>query len=244
MYGLRRVVSPTASSLLSACTIHLLNLPSEGAASNLCQGMLDLEAMSVNHGMAARAVEIIRSLSNKWKIPLPEAAAVVANYRMANRSGSGNSPPQSSFFAATIWRKQSSESKKSSQSAQSRSSYAKDSPFSPPPPFQVSQNSKSAQFGEPVFCDDPAAPLDPTHAHYWTPFPSQIMPLVHSHEVDMLGMDAQFDEQQQWHAMSQMHHDAAFSPPHSGTDGQSLHLRDTAQQIDEAASEQSTWKWQ
>merc|ERR1711939_142779 len=77
MYGLRRVCLAVSSFLMSASTIHLLNLPSESASAHLGQGLSDLQAMSVNHQFAARCVDIIRSLASKWNIALPDSAASV-----------------------------------------------------------------------------------------------------------------------------------------------------------------------
>lgn len=258
MYGLRRVAQPTASLLLSASTIHLLNLPSEEAAKNLSQGLLDFETMSVNHGLAARAVDIIRSLSSKWNIPLPEEAAVIANYRMAGRGTIRNSPPQTSFFAATIWRKQSSEGKKSSQSGQSRSSHQqKDSPFSPPPtqPKQQQQQQQqqaiSVPFDDPIFYDDPAAPLDPNHAHFWTPFPTQTMPIagahhhqVHPNDIDMMDMGTPYAGQQQWHNMGHLQNDPNFLTRHPSADGQGGHPVEHMQHGGDAVSGAEPWHWE
>lgn len=247
MYGLRRVTQPAVSLLLSASTIHLLNLPSEEAANNLSQGLLDLEAMSVNHGLAARAIDVIRSLSSKWNIPLPEEAAIIANYRMAGRGGVRQSPPQPSFFAASIWRKQSSEGKKSSHSGQSRASHPpKDSPFSPPPSQQKPSQPMSAISAEPVFCDDPAAPLDPNHAHLWTPFPTQMMPMAysHPHDIDMMDMEAQFSGQQQWHAMSHLQHDPNFLTRHPSAGAQGGHAGQHMQQGNDIVGGGGQWQWE
>lgn len=246
MYGLRRVSQPTAALLLSASTIHLLNLPSEGAANNLCQGLLDLEAMSVNHCFAARAIEIIRSLASKWNIALPEGAAAVANYRLNGPGIEGvsqHSPPQTSFFAATIWRKQSSEGKKSSHSAQSRSSQPKDSPFSPPP-HQKPQQPTSALGTEPIFYDDPAAPLDPHHAHFWTPFPTQTMPMMHPHDADMMDLGTQFDGQQQWHSMAHIQNDQDFLTRHPSAGQQGVHVQGGLQHGEDMATGSRAWNWE
>lgn len=246
MYGLRRVSQPTAALLLSASTIHLLNLPSEAAANNLCQSLLDLEAMSVNHCFAARAIDIIRSLALKWNIALPEGAAAITNYRIATTGpiggGSLNSPPQMSFYAATIWRKQSSESKKSSQSDQSRSSQPKDSPFSPPPHSQ--QQQISIPSGEPIFYDDPAAPLDPHHDHFWTPFPLQTMPIMQPHEIDMMDLGTQFDGQQQWHSMPHLQHDQDFLTRHPSAGEQGGHAGGDMQHGNGLGGVGTAWSWQ
>ncbi|KAF2765274.1 hypothetical protein EJ03DRAFT_210798 [Teratosphaeria nubilosa] len=71
IYGLRRVHLSVTSILLSASTIHLLNLPSAPATLHLTQALQDLEATSVNHHFAARCIDIIHSLAANWKISLP-----------------------------------------------------------------------------------------------------------------------------------------------------------------------------
>ena len=80
MYGLRRVCLPVTSFVRSACTIHLLNLPLESAASHLSQGLQDLQDMSVNHQFAAHCVHVIQSLAIKWEIPMPETAGAISGF--------------------------------------------------------------------------------------------------------------------------------------------------------------------
>lgn len=167
MYGLRRVCLSVTSFAMSACTIHLLNLPSEQSAAHLTQGLQDLQAMSINHQFAARCVEIIRSLAVKWDIALPETAATVLVFRGAD-SRPWSSPPPSTFFAASIPRQQSAESgTKSGSSVSSR----QDGPFNPP-----RQSQQSQPFSP--FYSDPSTPLDPsqTQTTFWTPFPVQGFP--------------------------------------------------------------------
>ncbi|KAK6386687.1 hypothetical protein LTR65_008750 [Meristemomyces frigidus] len=166
MYGLRRVCLAATSFLMSACTIHLLNLPSDSAASHLSQGLHDLQAMSVNHQFAARCVDIIRSLATKWNIALPETAASAVFRGVGARPWP--SPPSSTFFAASIPRKQSSTDTTRSAGSGSR---RRDGPFSPPQaPPQPQQ--------PPPFYNDPTAPVDPSHAQnaFWTPFAVQGVP--------------------------------------------------------------------
>ncbi|PIA93746.1 Nitrogen assimilation transcription factor nit-4 [Cercospora beticola] len=173
MYGLRRVTLAVTSLLLSASTIHLLNLPSEQAANHLSQALHDLESMSVNHKFAARAAEIILALSSKWNIALPEAAAAIAVYRM----GSGTaSPPPSSFFAASIPRELSGGSQRTrsgdSASIAPSATPHRESPFLPP--------QQQGPTSVPFFYSDPTTPLDErtAQAAFWTPFPTQVMPIA------------------------------------------------------------------
>ncbi|USW58402.1 hypothetical protein Slin15195_G117210 [Septoria linicola] len=191
MYGLRRVTLAVTSLLLSASTIHLLNLPSEQAAAHLSQALHDLEAMSVNHRFAARAVDIVRSLSSKWNIALPEGAAAVAVYRMGSRHTGTTSPPPSTFFAASIPRELSTGSQRArsgdSVSVAPSAASHQDSPFLPP----QQQGPTSA----PTFYSDPTTPLDERTAQtaFWTPFPTQVMP-ISQHDLglgDFAGLGGQ-----------------------------------------------------
>ncbi|SMR60784.1 unnamed protein product [Zymoseptoria tritici ST99CH_1E4] len=242
MYGLRRVTSPVTSFVLSACTIHLLNLPSDTAAANLTQGLHDLEALSVNHPFAARAIDIIRSLSSKWNITLPEGAAAVANYRGTSIR---KSPIQTSFFAASIPRKQSSEGRK--RSAASSNSQTKESPFAPPsshPQQQLPQHPQQhhdlkypPQTSSTAVFSDPSAPLDPRSGNFWTPFPTQVMPNPHlddsSTNFDFTRFGGQPHQWQSYGVMpSQQQHVQGYRPgPPSGP-------------MDETMSGAEQWHWE
>jgi hypothetical protein len=195
--------------------------------------------MSLNHPFAARAIDIIRSLSSKWTIALPEAAAAVANYRVA---GGRRSPIQTSFFAASIPRKQSSEGRKQSATSIGSTQSSKMSPFSPPsaaPPRQQQQLQQHHRLDHPpsstpdaVF-SDPGAPLDPRHGNFWTPFPTQVMPMPQHTDgnpaFDFMNMGGP----QQWQSyggQSHQVHDYKAGPP-SG-------------RIDEAISGSEQWHWE
>lgn len=243
MYGLRRVTLAVTSHLLSASTIHLLNLPSEDAAAHLSQGLHDLEAMSVNHRFAARAVDIIRSLSSKWKIALPESAASVSVYRMHSQREI-SSPPPSTFFAASIDRKQSSEGKmKSGENSH------QESPFGPPSGDsggsgnQLSHQQQTQQNTSiPTFYSDPTIPMDATQAQtaFWTPFPSQVMPIPQFDLASTMMDLSQLEGQQDWHMYSGT--TGAAQPPAS----QDYHGRQasTPGRLDEAMSGMENWHWQ
>lgn len=171
MYGLRRVCLPVTGLLLSASTIHLLNLPDEQAASHLTQGMHDLQAMSTNHYFAGRCVDIIRGLANKWHIQLPDNAPRATPFR-ADSGCPPNGLPQSAFFAPSIPRQRSSRSGARSNDSQRTS--ASDSPYGPPTATQPQQDASQ----DSVFFNDPFAQMDPMQmqSSFWLPFPAQGMP--------------------------------------------------------------------
>lgn len=91
MYGLRRVCLAAVVTVLSASTIHLIDLPSQPAAVHLTQAIRkqlpsrypslslivpdDLQAMSTNHPSAARCINTIYGLARKWGISLPPGVA-------------------------------------------------------------------------------------------------------------------------------------------------------------------------
>lgn len=189
MFGLRRVTHIVCSLLMSASTIHLLNLPSETAAANLSQGLHDLQAMSVNHQFAGNCIDIIRSLATKWNIALPEGAASVAIYR-ASGGKSWPSPPPSAFFAASIPRKPSSGS--GTRSDSSMSSNTQGTPFGPSTQPQASQPSQAQAQAFQTFYSDPTTPMEASQAQhaFWTPFPVQGVP-AQAEAYNDLAMDFQ-----------------------------------------------------
>lgn len=162
-YGLRRVCLLATSLLLSASTIHLLNMPSEESTTHLSQGVRDLQAMSFNHRFAARCVEIIQSLAARWNIVLPEEALAVTSVAYERFA----SPSPSNFWAASIPRE-----------ASFKSGFG--------PPIYSSDDSTFLQAPPvhhharlPSDFTDPATHLDPNQVQntFWTPFPSQTMPV-------------------------------------------------------------------
>jgi hypothetical protein len=177
MYGLRRVCLPVTGFLLSASTIHLLNLPSETSGRHLSQAMHDLQAMSTNHVFAARCVDIIRSLASKWKISLPEDAP---SKSPSKQNGRTTGSPKSAFYSASIPRQNSSQSgTRSADSLDSRASNpAKhESPFAPPAPSSHPQDSNSNQNSG--YYSDQFPSMDQMSMQqqaYWLPFPVQSMP--------------------------------------------------------------------
>lgn len=159
MYGLRRVCPAVPALLLSASTIHLLNLPSESATAYLAQALYDLQAISVNHQFGARCVEIIKSLAAKWNISLPEHAGDVCAPGVFR---TWPSPRYSTFFAASIPHQSPSEG--GSRSGGSNAS-RQDGPFQPPRHARQTQQMSSYY-------------SDPAQNTLWTPFPLQGAPMA------------------------------------------------------------------
>jgi len=190
MYGLRRVCLPVTGFLLSASTIHLLNLPSETSAQHLSQGMRDLQTMSTNHFFAGRCVNIIRSLATKWQISLPDDAPCASPRPDLN--GRKLSSPKSAFYSASIPRQNSSQSgtrsAESQESApQSRKPSAPghdDSPFAPPTLSSISQSQTPSSGANSDFFGNQFPSIDQVSGgqqqqQYWIPFPVQSMPNAH-----------------------------------------------------------------
>jgi hypothetical protein len=210
MYGMRRVCLAVPSLLLSASTIHLLNLPAEPSATHLSQGLHDLQAMSMNHTFAARCVDIVRSLATKWNIALPEGAASVSAFRAQGPRTNG-SPRSSTFWGASIPRDDSAQSSGSSASQP-------EGPFAPPGHSQQQQ----ASFA--TFFSDPTTPLDPsqTQPAFWIPFPGQMMPLPQQPIVPSMAMDLSglSDDPTQWHMYGGAPEGPASSVRHTSLPGQ------------------------
>lgn len=210
MYGLRRVCLPVTGFLLSASTIHLLNLPNETSGQHLSQGMHDLQTMSTNHSFAGRCVDIIRSLATKWQITLPEDAPYASPRPRLN--GRKISSPKSAFYSASIPRQNSSQS--GTRSADSQDSHHPrkpsapshdDSPFAPPT-HSVSQTPSSGSnsdfFGNQYpSIDQISGGQQQQQQQYWIPFPVQSMPNAHLADLQSTNslnfLDASTD--QQWH---------------------------------------------
>jgi hypothetical protein len=213
MYGLRRVCLPVTGFLLSASTIHLLNLPSETSARHLSQAMHDLKAMSTNHLFAGRCVDIIRSLASKWKINLPEDAP---SQSPSKQNGRTTNSPKSAFYSASIPRQNSSQSgTRSANSIDSRASNPakRESPFAPPAPSShpqdSNQNSSSGYYNDQFPSMDQ---MSMQQQAFWLPFPVQSMPnaqladlqsssLQTPNSLSYLGGSAEQQWQQQYNSM-------------------------------------------
>ena len=72
LYSLRRACAIMAHCILSASTIHLLNLPSLSASGHLTSDLRHLREMSINHAFAGRCSRIVELLAQKWGIALPD----------------------------------------------------------------------------------------------------------------------------------------------------------------------------
>ncbi|KAI9884567.1 MAG: hypothetical protein M1823_003639 [Watsoniomyces obsoletus] len=88
LYGMRRVCLLMSHCILSASTIHLLNLPSPSAARHLETAVRGLREMSVNHPFAGRCLRVVRSLAQKWRIELPAAVERAAGVEKPTTSPS------------------------------------------------------------------------------------------------------------------------------------------------------------
>ena len=213
MYGLRRVCLAVTSLALSATTIHLLNLPSEPAASHLTQGLRDLRIISVNHPFAARCIEIIRTLAIKWNIALPEPTLTMSGFG-AEGQQRWPSPTSSTFWAASIPRREHQERSASSD----RSSTLQ------PPPALPQQRSPVTPFSS-----NPPMPLDPSQVQtpFWTPFPGQTMPLPPPHIVPSMAVDYSSTES----------HSGQWPMCGNAAGDQSYHMSDDA-------GHRGDWQWQ
>ena len=224
MYGLRRVSHSVCSFLMSASTIHLLNLPSDSAATHLSQGLYDLQAMSINHRFAGRCMDIIRSLAAKWQIELPESAATVPVFRNATSRQWPSAPsPPSTFFAASIPRKMSSETGLRQDGSKAP---VHDSPF-PPPPSDHQQ------------LYDSTVQMDTTQPEsaFWTPFPVQGMPMQNDDNTSMLFDFSRVDSGSHW---------PMFGDSGESTAGHSLPTQvPGGMSMDETMGDpMGSWQWQ
>ena len=76
-YGLRQICNIAVYIVHSACTIHLLQLPDKTAKRDIIHGVKHLEEIAEDWLCARRTLSILSVLGRKWKIELPEEAAVV-----------------------------------------------------------------------------------------------------------------------------------------------------------------------
>lgn len=211
MYGLRRVNLAVVNRLMSALTIHLLNLPSEPSASNLAQGLQDLQAMSLNHQFAGRCIEIIHSLASKWNIALPDSGVAIPPRSKGGMHRQFPSPPLSNFWAASIPRKESSDNSSKSSSSQ------RGSPFMPPTSAATSHRPDSF----PPFYSGSGSSMDLTQtatSAFWTPFPLQNAPVPPQSVVPSMGIEltpVDSHAPQQWPVFGSPLSGATSHPPQS-----------------------------
>ena len=76
-HGLRQICNIAVYIAHSACTIHLLNLPDKNAKRDIIHGCKHLEEIAESWLCARRTLGILNILSRKWKVELPEEAAMV-----------------------------------------------------------------------------------------------------------------------------------------------------------------------
>ena len=186
MYGLRRVCPAVPSFLLSATTTHLLNLPVDSANTPLSQGIQALQTMSSNHPYATECVHIISSLASKLNITFPNDVALAPYTPSVSRPL--QSPTSSTFWAASIPRKDSSGGPTSTGSSASHQS----SPFQPPTRGQQ-------PLSQQVYMDSPTH-LDSPHGQtmFWGPFPTQAMPMTAQHIVPSMSFSTMQTTSSQW----------------------------------------------
>lgn len=76
-HGLRQICNVCVYIAHSACTIHLLNLPEKNAKRDIIHGIKHLEEIAESWLCARRTLCILSVLAKRWKVDLPEEAAVV-----------------------------------------------------------------------------------------------------------------------------------------------------------------------
>ncbi|CAO2654804.1 Nn.00g115370.m01.CDS01 [Neocucurbitaria sp. VM-36] len=76
-HGLRQICNICVYIAHSACTIHLLNLPEKNAKRDIIHGVKHLEEIAEGWICARRTLGILSVLAKRWKVELPEEAAVV-----------------------------------------------------------------------------------------------------------------------------------------------------------------------
>lgn len=108
-YKLRQICNVAGYFIHSAATIHLLNLPQKTATRDIVQSLQALEDMGECWLVARRSLVIIDILVRRWRLEIPEEAAVILTRRrgegkrwglqeklgsptMSVRSGSPGSP--------------------------------------------------------------------------------------------------------------------------------------------------------
>lgn len=77
LYDLRQICNIAVYMVHSACTIHMLNLPEKTAKRDIIHGVKHLEEIAEDWLCARRTLSILSVLARKWKVELPEEAALV-----------------------------------------------------------------------------------------------------------------------------------------------------------------------
>ncbi|KAL2023035.1 hypothetical protein VTK56DRAFT_3945 [Thermocarpiscus australiensis] len=108
LYDLRQICNIAVYMVHSACMIHMLNLPEKTAKRDITHGVKHLEEIAEDWLCARRTLSILSVLARKWKVELPEEAALAlqrtdekygtfstADVPSPNRLGPGQSIAQS-----------------------------------------------------------------------------------------------------------------------------------------------------
>jgi hypothetical protein len=77
LYDLRQICNIAVYMVQTACTIHILHLPEKTAKRDIIHGVKHLEEIAEDWLCARRALSILSVLARKWKVELPEEAALV-----------------------------------------------------------------------------------------------------------------------------------------------------------------------
>lgn len=76
-HGLRQICNIAVYIAHSACTIHLLNMPEKNAKRDIIHGVKHLEEIAEGWLCARRTLSMLSMLTRRWKIEVPEEAAIV-----------------------------------------------------------------------------------------------------------------------------------------------------------------------
>ncbi|KAK4103669.1 hypothetical protein N658DRAFT_283634 [Parathielavia hyrcaniae] len=77
LYDLRQICNIAVYMVQTACTIHILHVPEKTAKRDIIHGVKHLEEIAEDWPCARRALSTLSVLARKWKVELPEEAAVV-----------------------------------------------------------------------------------------------------------------------------------------------------------------------
>lgn len=77
LYDLRQICNIAVYMVQTACTIHILHLPEKTARRDITHGVKHLEEIAEDWLCARRALSTLSVLARKWKVDLPEEAALV-----------------------------------------------------------------------------------------------------------------------------------------------------------------------
>ncbi|KAF2840571.1 hypothetical protein M501DRAFT_916607, partial [Patellaria atrata CBS 101060] len=226
LYGLRCTTVLMTHILLSSCTVHLLDLPAKAASDRLCQGLRDLESMSINHRFAARGYKIIVALSKSWGYSLP--ANIPQSPTLLPKDDVNL--PNSAFFASTVGHlntinmTQGLASHNSSQSEKllkdsysltptlqlhTQSTYPTSTSYVTPPSYSSADAVTTATVTPPSLAQvtqeqqqGPFLSPHPSEQLFWSPFPGQGIPLLGSNinvsPMDLSNMLQTVDEWEQF----------------------------------------------